>query len=30
LRASRAQDQALPEIVASAVKALPKEANAPS
>ncbi|MGB7913056.1 MAG: GAF domain-containing protein, partial [Desulfobaccales bacterium] len=30
LRASRAQDQTLPEIVASAVKALPKEANAPS
>ena len=29
-RASRAQDKALPEIVAAAVKALPKEANAPS
>ncbi len=30
LRASRAQDQALPEIVATAVKALPSIANAPS
>ena len=30
LRASRAQDQALPEIVATAVKALPGIANAPS